>query len=657
MWPLVWVTTEKENTMPAITLLDGSQRIFDNPVSVADVAADIGAGLAKATLAGVVNGDVVDASFLLEQDATLAIVTDRSDEALDIIRHSSAHLLAMAVKQLFPSAQVTIGPVIEDGFYYDFAFERAFTPEDLEAIEKRMAELSSEDFPVTREEWNRDEAVEFFKGIGEEYKAEIIASIPDDQAIGLYRQGDFIDLCRGPHVPSTGKLSAFKLTKVAGAYWRGDSNNEMLQRIYGTAWTSKKELKAYINRLAEAEKRDHRKIGKKLDLYHMQEEAPGSIFWHQKGWSIYKAIEDFMRNKQIERGYQEIKTPQVVDFSLWEKSGHADKFGDDMFTVTTEDRNYAIKPMNCPCHVQVFNQGLKSYRDLPLRLAEFGSCHRNEPSGSLHGIMRVRSFTQDDGHIFCTEDQIQSEVAEFIEFLHEVYTDFGFDEIIYRLSTRPEQRVGSDEDWDRAEEALGKALDAKELPWQELPGEGAFYGPKIEFSLKDCIGRVWQCGTIQVDFSMPGRLDAQYVAEDGSRKVPVMLHRALLGSFERFIGILIEQYEGAFPFWLAPEQAVVMNITDSQADYAQEVAKSLQNKGFRVICDLRNEKIGFKIRGHSMQRVPYILVVGDKEKESRTVAVRTRDGKDLGSLPVDQVLAMFSEDADKRGRIGIEETE
>ena len=643
--------------MPAITLPDGSQRLFDNPVSVADVAADIGAGLAKATLAGVVNGDVVDASFLMEQDATLAIVTDRSDEALDIIRHSSAHLLAMAVKQLFPSAQVTIGPVIEDGFYYDFAFERAFTPEDLEAIEKRMAELSSEDFPVTREEWNRDEAVEFFKGIGEEYKAEIIASIPADQAIGLYRQGDFIDLCRGPHVPSTGKLSAFKLTKVAGAYWRGDSNNEMLQRIYGTAWTNKKELKAYINRLAEAEKRDHRKIGKKLDLYHMQEEAPGSVFWHQKGWSIYKAIEDFMRNKQIERGYQEIKTPQVVDFSLWEKSGHADKFGDDMFTVTTEDRNYAIKPMNCPCHVQVFNQGLKSYRDLPLRLAEFGSCHRNEPSGSLHGIMRVRSFTQDDGHIFCAEDQIQSEVAEFIEFLHEVYADFGFDEIIYRLSTRPEQRVGSDEDWDRAEEALGKALDAKELPWQELPGEGAFYGPKIEFSLKDCIGRVWQCGTIQVDFSMPGRLDAQYVAEDGSRKVPVMLHRALLGSFERFIGILIEQYEGAFPFWLAPEQAVVMNITDSQADYAQEVAKSLQNKGFRAICDLRNEKIGFKIRGHSMQRVPYLLVVGDKEKESRTVAVRTRDGKDLGSLPIDQVLAMFSEDADKRGRIGIEETE
>ena len=643
--------------MPAITLPDGAQRIFDQPVSVADVAADIGAGLAKATLAGVVNGDVVDASYVMDQDATLAIVTDRSDEALDIIRHSSAHLLAMAVKQLFPSAQVTIGPVIEDGFYYDFAFERTFTPEDLEAIEKRMAELSSEDFPVTREEWDRDEAVKFFNSIGEEYKAEIIASIPADQAIGLYRQGDFIDLCRGPHVPSTGKLSAFKLTKVAGAYWRGNSNNEMLQRISGTAWTNKKELKAYINRLAEAEKRDHRKIGKKLDLFHMQEEAPGSIFWHQKGWSVYKAIEDFMRNKQIERGYQEIKTPQVVDFSLWEKSGHADKFGDDMFTVTTEDRNYAIKPMNCPCHVQVFNQGLRSYRDLPLRLAEFGACHRNEPSGSLHGIMRVRSFTQDDGHIFCTEDQIQAEVAEFIEFLHEVYADFGFEEIIYRLSTRPEKRVGSEEDWDRAEEALGKALDAKNLPWQELPGEGAFYGPKVEFSLKDCIGRVWQCGTIQVDFSMPGRLDAQYVAEDGSRKVPVMLHRALLGSFERFIGILIEQYEGAFPFWLAPDQAVVMNITDSQADYAHEVAKSLQNKGFRANCDLRNEKIGFKIRGHSMQRVPYLLVVGDKEKESRTVAVRTRDGKDLGSLPLDEVIGMFSTEVERRGRTCVDETE
>ncbi|MBT3673284.1 MAG: threonine--tRNA ligase [Porticoccaceae bacterium] len=640
--------------MPAITLPDGSKRIFKNPVSVADVAADIGAGLAKATLAGVVNGEVVDASSVMTEDATLSIVTDRSDEALDIIRHSSAHLLAMAVKQLFPSAQVTIGPVIEDGFYYDFAFERAFTPEDLETIEVRMAELVAADHCIAREEWDRDEAVEFFKGIGEEYKAEIIASIPAGEPIGLYRQGDFIDLCRGPHVPSTAKLPAFKLTKVAGAYWRGDSNNEMLQRIYGTAWANKKDLKAYINRLAEAEKRDHRKINKKLGLYHMQEEAPGSIFWHQKGWSIYKTVEAFMRDKQIEHGYKEIKTPQVVDFSLWEKSGHADKFGDDMFTVTTEDRNYAIKPMNCPCHVQVFNQGLKSYRDLPLRLAEFGSCHRNEPSGSLHGIMRVRSFTQDDGHIFCTEDQIQSEVAEFIDFLHEVYADFGFDEIIYRLSTRPEQRVGSDKDWDRAEEALAEALDAKELPWQELPGEGAFYGPKIEFSLKDCIGRVWQLGTVQVDFSMPGRLDAQYVAEDGSRQVPVMLHRAILGSFERFIGILIEHYEGAFPFWLSPEQAVVINITDSQAKYAQEVTKSLQNSGFRVNCDLRNEKIGFKIRGHSIQRVPYILVVGDKEKESRTVAVRTRDGEDLGSITLDQVNSLFTEALGRRGRIFVE---
>ncbi|MCS5595261.1 MAG: threonine--tRNA ligase [Porticoccaceae bacterium] len=640
--------------MPAITLPDGSKRIFENPVSVADVAADIGAGLAKATLAGVVNGKVVDASCVITEDATLSIVTDRSDEALDIIRHSSAHLLAMAVKQLFPSAQVTIGPVIDDGFYYDFAFERAFTPEDLEVIEARMTELVAADHGIAREEWNRDEAVKFFKGIAEEYKAEIIASIPADQSIGLYRQGDFIDLCRGPHVPSTGKLAAFKLTKVAGAYWRGDSNNEMLQRIYGTAWTNKKELKAYINRLAEAEKRDHRKINKKLGLYHMQEEAPGSIFWHQKGWSIYKTIEAFMRDKQIEQGYQEIKTPQVVDFSLWEKSGHADKFGDDMFTVTTEDRNYAIKPMNCPCHVQVFNQGLKSYRDLPLRLAEFGSCHRNEPSGSLHGIMRVRSFTQDDGHIFCTEDQIQSEVAEFIDFLHEVYAEFGFDEIIYRLSTRPEQRVGSDKDWDRAEEALAEALDAKKLPWQELPGEGAFYGPKIEFSLKDCIGRVWQLGTVQVDFSMPGRLDAQYVAEDGNRQVPVMLHRAILGSFERFIGILIEHYEGAFPFWLSPEQAVVINITDSQAQYAQEVTKFLQNNGFRVNCDLRNEKIGFKIRGHSIQRVPYILVVGDKEKESRTVAVRTRDGEDLGSITLDQVNSLFTEALGRRGRIFVE---
>lgn len=636
--------------MPVITLPDGSQRNFNSDISVLDVAADIGPGLAKATLAGVVDGTLVDASYKMTRDASLSIVTDRSEEALEIIRHSSAHLLAMAVKQLFPSAQVTIGPVIEDGFYYDFSFERAFTPEDLEAIEKRMQELAKQDYAIAREQWDRDEAVAFFKDIGEAYKAEIIASIPADEPIGLYRQGDFVDLCRGPHVPSTGKLSAFKLTKVAGAYWRGDSNNEMLQRIYGTAWTNKKDLKAYTNRLAEAEKRDHRKIGKKLDLFHIQEEAPGSVFWHQKGWSIYSAIEQFMRAKQREHGYQEIKTPQIVDYSLWQKSGHADKFGDDMFSLATEDRQYAIKPMNCPCHVQVFNQGLKSYRDLPLRLSEFGSCHRNEPSGSLHGIMRVRAFTQDDGHIFCTEQQIQSEVSAFIDFLHQIYTDFGFDEIIYRLSTRPEQRVGSDESWDRAERALAEALDAKQLEWQELPGEGAFYGPKIEFSLKDCIGRVWQMGTIQVDFSMPGRLDAQYVAEDGSRQTPVMLHRAILGSFERFIGILIEQYEGAFPFWLAPQQAVVINITDSQAEYAQLVAKSLQNKGFRVNCDLRNEKIGFKIRGHSMQRVPYLIVVGDKEIESSTVAVRTRDGEDLGSMPLDALIDRFEQDTERRSR-------
>ena len=636
--------------MPVITLPDGSKRDFDSAVTVLDVAADIGPGLAKATLAGVVSGQEVDASYLIEEDANLSIVTDRSDEALEIIRHSTAHLLAMAVKELFPSAQVTIGPVIENGFYYDFSFERAFTPEDLEAIEQRMQELAKKDFAIAREEWDRDEAVEFFKGIGEAYKAEIIAGIPADQPIGLYRQGDFVDLCRGPHVPSTGKLSAFKLTKVAGAYWRGDNDNEMLQRIYGTAWANKKQLKAYINRLAEAEKRDHRKIGKKLDLFHMQEEAPGSVFWHQKGWAIYNGIKDYMRKKQLQKGYQEIRTPQVVDYSLWEKSGHADKFGDDMFSITADDRQYAVKPMNCPCHIQVYNQGLKSYRDLPLRIAEFGSCHRNEPSGSLHGIMRVRSFTQDDGHIFCSEDQIQSEVSEFIDVLHEVYADFGFSEIIYRLSTRPEQRVGTDESWDRAEKALGEALDAKQLPWQELPGEGAFYGPKIEFSLKDCIGRVWQMGTIQVDFSMPGRLDAEYVAEDGTRKTPVMLHRAILGSFERFIGILIEQHEGAFPFWLAPQQAIVINITDSQAEYAKKVTQTMQNEGFRVNSDLRNEKIGFKIRGHSMQRVPYLLVVGDKEIENGTVAVRTRDGEDLGSMTIEEVITLFQGDTEKRSR-------
>uniref|UniRef100_UPI00356B4644 threonine--tRNA ligase n=1 Tax=Litorivivens sp. TaxID=2020868 RepID=UPI00356B4644 len=622
--------------MPVVTLPDGSQRSFDNPVTVADVAMDIGPGLAKAALAGVVDGREVDTSYTINEDAQLAIITDRDEAGLEVIRHSTAHLLAMAVQDLFPGAQVTIGPTVEDGFYYDFAFERAFTPEDLEAIEKRMGELASEDLPVQRLVMDRDEAVEAFKKLGEDYKCEIIRDLPAGEEISVYKQGDWMDLCRGPHVPSTGKLKAFKLTKVAGAYWRGDSNNEMLQRVYGTAWRNKKELKAYLTRLEEAEKRDHRKIGKKLGLFHMQEEAPGMVFWHSKGWTVYKTIEQYMREQQNWNGYEEIRTPQVVDLSLWEKSGHADKFGDDMFMLKAEEREFAVKPMNCPCHVQVFNQGLRSYRDLPLRLAEFGSCHRNEPSGSLHGIMRVRGFTQDDAHIFCTEEQIQSEVADFIDFLHSVYDDFGFTEVIYRLSTRPEKRVGSDEDWDRAEKALADALDAKSLPWEELPGEGAFYGPKIEFSLKDCIGRVWQLGTIQVDFSMPGRLGAQYVSEGGERKTPVMLHRAILGSFERFIGILIEHYEGAFPTWLAPTQAVICNITDNQADAVKKLENFLAHKGFRVNADLRNEKIGFKIREHTIQKAPYILVVGDKEVENQTVAVRARQGEDLGTMTWDQ---------------------
>ncbi|MBN7795933.1 threonine--tRNA ligase [Parahaliea mediterranea] len=639
--------------MPVITLPDGSQRTFDAPVSVHDVAADIGPGLAKAALAGVVDGREVDTSHVIENDAELAIITERDEAGLEVIRHSTAHLLAMATQELFPGTQVTIGPVIEDGFYYDFATGHSFTPEDLEKIEKRMAEIVAADLPVERVVMGRDKAVELFRNMGEHYKVQIIEDLPADEELSIYRQGPWMDLCRGPHVPSTGKLKAFKLTKVAGAYWRGDSSNEMLQRIYGTAWANKKELKAYLNRIAEAEKRDHRKIGKKLDLFHTQEEAPGMVFWHPAGWSIYQTIEQYMRRAQREHGYDEIKTPQLVDISLWQRSGHADKFGDDMFMLPSDEREFAVKPMNCPCHVQVFNQGLKSYRDLPLRLAEFGSCHRNEPSGSLHGLMRVRGFVQDDAHIFCTEEQIQPEVADFIDFLHGVYADFGFDEIIYRLSTRPDQRVGSDTDWDRAEKALADALDAHELPWQELPGEGAFYGPKIEFSLKDCIGRVWQLGTIQVDFSMPGRLDAQYVAEDGSRQVPVMLHRAILGSFERFIGILIEHYEGVFPTWLAPTQAVVLNITDKQADYARKVEESLQNKGFRVVSDLRNEKIGFKIREHTLQKVPYLLVVGDKEVETQTVAVRARRGEDLGSMDLDAFVTQLADDVARRGRIAI----
>ena len=636
--------------MPVITLPDGSQRQFEAPVTVFDVASDIGPGLAKAALAGVVDGREVDTSFVISADAALSIVTERDEAALEIIRHSTAHLLAQAVQQLFPGTQVTIGPTVEDGFYYDFASGHNFTPEDLEKIEQRMTEITAEDVAVERVVYPRDEAIELFRNMGEHYKVQIIEDLPEGEEISVYRQGEWMDLCRGPHVPSTGRLTAFKLTKVAGAYWRGDANNQQLQRIYGTAWTDKKALKAYLNRIAEAEKRDHRKIAKKLDLFHTQEEAPGMVFWHPAGWSIYQSIERYMRERQREFGYQEIKTPQVVDISLWQRSGHADKFAEGMFTLEAEERQFAVKPMNCPCHVQVFNQGLKSYRDLPLRLAEFGSCHRNEPSGSLHGIMRVRGFTQDDAHIFCTEDQIQSEVADFIDMLHAVYADFGFDEVIYRLSTRPEQRVGSDADWDRAELALAEALNAKNLPWEELPGEGAFYGPKIEFSLKDCIGRVWQLGTIQVDFSMPGRLDAQYVAEDGNRKVPVMLHRAVLGSFERFIGILIEHYEGEFPLWLAPQQAVIANITDKQSDYAKSLEQQLTAAGFRVSCDLRNEKIGFKIREHEIGKVPYVLVVGDKEMEQGTVAIRGRHGRDLGTQPIADLIDLMARETAQFGR-------
>ncbi|WP_444914258.1 threonine--tRNA ligase [Microbulbifer sp. TRSA007] len=637
--------------MPVVTLPDGSRREFSAPVSVHDVAADIGPGLAKAALAGVVDGKEVDTSYVIDTDVNLAIITDRQPEGLEVIRHSTAHLLAQAVKQLYPTAQVTIGPVIENGFYYDFAYERQFTPEDLEKIEERMEVLAKEDITVSRRLMPRKEAVKYFREMGEEYKAEIIDSIPSDEDISLYRQGDFEDLCRGPHVPSTGRLKAFKLTKVAGAYWRGDSSNEMLTRVYGTAWANKKELKAYLRRIEEAEKRDHRKLAKKFDLFHIQEEAPGMVFWHPNGWTIYSAIEQYMRRRQREFGYKEIKTPQLVDFSLWRKSGHADKFGDDMFTLTSEERQFAIKPMNCPCHVQVFNQGLRSYRDLPLRLAEFGSCHRSEPSGSLHGLMRVRGFVQDDGHIFCSEDQIQSEVSDFMDLLHSVYKDFGFQDVIYRLSTRPEKRVGSDESWDKAEKALADALDAAGLPWEELPGEGAFYGPKIEFSLKDCLGRVWQCGTIQVDFSMPGRLDAQFVAEDGSRQSPVMLHRAALGSFERFIGILIEHYEGAFPTWLAPQQVAIMNITDRQAEYCRNLQDRLGELQYRATADLRNEKIGFKIREHTLQRVPYLLVIGDKEVESQTVAVRTRSGEDLGTMTYESFLEILEQDVNRRGRL------
>ena len=640
--------------MPVVTLPDGSQRSFDHPVSVHDVAADIGPGLAKAALAGKIDDRMVDTSYVIEQDAKLSIITDRDEEGMEVIRHSTAHLLAQAVKELFPEAQVTIGPVIENGFYYDFAYKRTFTPEDLEKIENKMAELARQDFQVSRKTMPRDEAIDFFRDMGEDYKAEIISDIPQGETISLYRQGEFIDLCRGPHVPSTGKLKAFKLMKVAGAYWRGDSDNEMLQRIYGTAWKDKKALKAYLHRLQEAEKRDHRKIGKVMNLFHTQEQAPGMVFWHDNGWRVYLQIQDYIRDKLRDHGYQEVHTPSVIDRSLWERSGHWEKFHDDMFITESETRTFAIKPMNCPAHIQIYNQGLKSYRDLPLRLAEFGSCHRNEPSGTLHGLMRVRSFVQDDAHIFCTEEQILGEVSDFIDLLYEVYRDFGFEDVILKLSTRPEKRVGDDSLWDKAEKSLQEALDQKQLQWDLQPGEGAFYGPKIEFSLKDCLHRVWQLGTIQLDFSMPERLGASYIAEDGSKHVPVMLHRAILGSLERFIGILIEHYAGSLPLWLAPRQAVVLNITDKHADYARKVEEALKNQGVRVNSDLRNEKIGFKIREHTIQHVPYLLVVGDREAESDTVAVRARSGKDLGSLSLQVLSEGLIAEIASRGQIVLE---
>lgn len=634
--------------MIVVTLPDGSQRQYDQPLTVADVAASIGAGLAKAALAGKVDGQLVDTSYVIDSNVELSIITEKSPEGVDVIRHSVAHLLAQAVQSLYPGVQVTIGPVIEDGFYYDFATEHRFSPEDMVAIQARMEELVRQDIRIERSVMPRDEAIAFFTRQGENYKAEIIASIPTADDISLYRQGDFIDLCRGPHVPSTGRLKAFKLTKLAGAYWRGDSNNEMLQRVYGTAWTSKKDLEDYLHRIEEAEKRDHRKIGKQLELFHMQEEAPGMVFWHPKGWTIWQQVEQYMRRTLNDNGYQEIRTPQVMDRVLWEKSGHWQNYAENMFTTSSESRDYAVKPMNCPGHVQVFNQGLKSYRDLPLRLAEFGCCHRNEPSGALHGIMRVRAFTQDDAHIFCAEDQIQSEATAFIDLVQKVYHDFGFDEILVKLSTRPEKRIGTDETWSKAEHALEQSLNSKGLAWDLQPGEGAFYGPKIEFSLKDCLGRVWQCGTLQLDFMLPERLGAEYIAEDNTRKVPVMLHRAILGSMERFIGILIEHHVGLFPLWLAPIQAVVMNITDRQAEYAANLVNTLQQNGLRVKSDLRNEKIGYKIREHTLQRIPYLLVVGDREMEDGCVAVRTRSGQDLGSLPVSELVVKLTSEVATR---------
>jgi threonyl-tRNA synthetase len=634
--------------MISVRLPDGSQRQFDQPVTVGQVASSIGTGLAKAALAGKVDGKLVDTSYLIDRDADLAIVTDKDPDGLEVIRHSTAHLLAYAVKELFPNAQVTIGPVIDNGFYYDFSYKRPFTPEDLVAIEKKMAELAKKDEPVTRTVLPRDEAVAYFKSIGEAYKAEIIESIPADQDVSLYAEGKFTDLCRGPHVPSTGKLKVFKLMKLAGAYWRGDSKNEMLQRIYGTAWLKKEDQEAYLHMLEEAEKRDHRKLGRALDLFHFQDEAPGLIFWHPKGWIIWQQVEQYMRRVYQDNGYQEVKAPQILDRTLWEKSGHWENYKENMFTTESESRAYALKPMNCPGHVQIFRSNLHSYRELPLRYGEFGQCHRNEPSGSLHGMMRVRGFTQDDGHIFCTEDQILDECVAFTALLQKVYRDFGFTDVIYKVATRPEKRVGSDEAWDKAENALIESLKRSGYDFEISPGEGAFYGPKIEYTLKDAIGRTWQCGTMQVDFSMPVRLEAEYVAEDNTRKIPVMLHRAILGSLERFIGMLIENYSGALPLWLAPVQVVVLNISESQADYAQTVTQNLKKQGFRVHADLRNEKITYKIREHSVQKLPYIVVIGDKERDANTVAVRARGNVDLGVMSVDALVERLKNDVDTK---------
>ena len=630
--------------MPNVTLPDGTIKSYDQSLSVADVASSIGSGLAKAAIAGEIDGQLVDTSYLIENDSNVAIITNKDDKALEVIRHSTAHLLAQATQQLFPKAQVTIGPVIDNGFYYDFAYKDGFSEQDLAKIEKKMNALVKQNLPIERMEMTREEAVDFFKSIGEHYKAEIIESIPTNEILSLYKQGDFVDLCRGPHVPSTSKLKAFKLMKLAGAYWRGDSNNEMLQRVYGTAWENKDDLAAHLHRLEEAEKRDHRKIGKVQNLFHTQEESPGMIFWHPKGWTLYQIIVQYMSQVFKDNGYQEVHTPEVMDKSMWEKSGHWDKFGDAMFTTHSENRDYAIKPMNCPGHVQIYNQGLKSYRDLPIRLAEFGSCHRNEPSGTLHGIMRVRNFIQDDAHIFCTIEQIQSEVSDFIDLTFEVYKHFGFENIDIKLSTRPEKRVGSDEVWDKAEASLAETLDAKGIKWELQEGEGAFYGPKVEFVLKDCLEREWQCGTIQADFSMPGRLDAQYIAEDGSKQTPIMLHRVIVGSIERFAGILIEHYEGAFPSWLAPIQAVILNISQKQEEFSKKVEDNLKKQGLRVISDLRNEKIGFKIREHSMQRYPYILVVGDREVENNQVSVRRRGGEDLGSMSIEALIDLIKQE-------------